>query len=136
MVQPHNLVALVTVVALLVYLATALNVAAYRRRHGLAPPAMAGAPEVERALRVQSNTLEWLALFLPGLWLFALYWSDMAAAAIGGLWIVGRVLYGFGYMKAPDARYPGFGIQALATFVLLIGAAVGAVRALMVTGGV
>jgi len=57
MVQPHNLVALITIVALLVYLGTALNVAGVRRRHGVAPPAMTGAPEVERALRVQSNTL-------------------------------------------------------------------------------
>ena len=136
MVQPHNLVALITIVALLVYLGTALNVAGVRRRHGVAPPAMTGAPEVERALRVQSNTLEWLAMFLPALWIFAIYWSDYVAAGLGLVWIVGRLLYWFGYMKESKARYPGFGIQTAATFILMIGALVGAVRALLVTGGV
>jgi glutathione S-transferase len=124
------------VLALLVYLGTALNVAGNRRRHGVEPPAMTGAPEVERALRVQANTLEWLAMFLPALWLFAFYWSDLLAAALGGLWIIGRMLYGFGYMKEAKARYPGFGIQTVATAILLTGAGVGAIRALMVTGGV
>lgn len=136
MVQPHNLVALVTVIALLVYLGTSMNVARNRRRHGVEPPAMTGAPEVERALRVQGNTLEWLAMFLPALWIFALYWSDYLAAGLGVVWIVGRLLYWIGYMKEAKARYPGFGLQAVATFILLIGAAIGAVRALLVTGGV
>jgi glutathione S-transferase len=136
MTEPHNLVALVTVLALFVYLWTALNVAGNRRRHGIAPPAMTGAPEVERALRVQANTLEWLALFLPGLWLFALYWSDAVAAGLGIVWIVGRLLYGLGYMKDAKSRYPGFGIQGAATLILLVGAAIGAIRALVVTGGV
>jgi len=137
MVQPHNLIALVTILALLTYLGTAVNVARNRRRHGVAPPAMTGAPQVEQALRVQANTLEWLAIFLPALWLFAVYWSDLIAAVLGGLWILGRLLYGFGYMQEKvTARYPGFGIQATATLILLIGAGVGAVRALMVTGGV
>jgi glutathione S-transferase len=136
MTEPHDLVALVTLLALLTYLWTGMNVAGHRRRHGIAPPAMSGAPEVERALRVQGNTLEWLALFLPGLWLFALYWSDAVAAGLGVVWIVGRLLYAFGYMKEANARYPGFGVQAAATFILLIGALIGVVRALLVTGGV
>lgn len=136
MAEPHNLIALVTIIALLVYLWTALNVAGVRRRHGIAPPAMTGAPEVERALRVQANTLEWLALFLPGLWLFALYWSEWVAAGLGVVWVVGRLLYGFGYMREATARYPGFGVQGAATVILLVGAAIGAVRALLVTGGV
>src|SRR3954468_3969714 len=136
MVQPHSLVALVTIVALLVYLGTALNVAGVGPRHGVAPPAMTGAPEVERALRVQGNTLEWLAMFLPALWLFAIYWSDIAAAALGVAWILGRVLYAVGYMKEAKARYPGFGLQTAATAILLLGALVGVIRVLLVTGGV
>jgi glutathione S-transferase len=136
MVQPHSLVALVTIIALLVYLGTALNVAGVRRRHGVAPPAMTGSPEVERALRVQGNTLEWLAMFLPALWLFAVYWNDIAAVVLGVVWIIGRVLYAIGYMKEAKARYPGFGLQTAATFVLLVGALIGVIRVLVVTGGV
>ena len=69
------------------------------------------------------NTLEWLPLFLVSLWLFALAWGDdRIAAAIGAVWIVGRVLYLTGYSKAAASRGPGFGIQAAATAVLLFGA--------------
>jgi uncharacterized membrane protein YecN with MAPEG domain len=134
MQQPHNLTALVTVAALLMYIAFALRVAAARTRHGLPAPAMSGDPTVERALRVQGNTLEWLPIFLPSLWLFSLYWNDRIAAVIGAVWIAGRILYAFQYWKGEN-RTPGFGVQGLAATVLLVGAAAGAVRALMATGG-
>jgi glutathione S-transferase len=72
--------------------------------------------------RVQMNTLEWMPIFLPSLWLFAVYVSDTIAAAIGVVWIVGRVLYMIGYTNAVEKRGPGFGIQASACIVLLLGA--------------
>ena len=69
------------------------------------------------------NTLEWLPLFLVSLWLFAFAWNDdRIAAGVGCVWIIGRILYLTGYSKAAEARGPGFGIQALATGVLLLGA--------------
>jgi len=43
---------------------------------------MAGHPDFDRVFRVQMNTLEWMPIFLPVLWLFALYVSDWAAAAV------------------------------------------------------
>ncbi len=49
-------------------------------------PAISGHPDFERYFRVQANTLEWMPIFLPSLWLFALYVSDMGAAAIGLVW--------------------------------------------------
>ena len=36
---------------------------------------MTGAPELERALRVQGNTVEQFVIFLPALWLAALYFQ-------------------------------------------------------------
>jgi len=39
------------------------------------------------------NTLEWLPVFLPSLWLFAVYVSDAIAGGIGLVWIIGRVFY-------------------------------------------
>ena len=73
-------------------------------------------------MRVQSNTLEWLPIFLPSLWLFALYWNELVAAALGLVWIIGRLLYATGYMADPAKRSTGFFIQFLATAVLLLGA--------------
>lgn len=88
---------------------------------------------MERALRVQGNTLEWLVIFLPSLWMFSSYWSPLVGAAIGLVWVIGRALYMAGYMRDVKGRAAGFGIQLLATFVLLLGAAIAAVRALSVS---
>ena len=71
------------------------------------------------------NTLEWMPIFLPSLWLFALYVSDIAAAAIGVVWIFGRILYFRGYIAAAEKRGTGFRVQALAASVLFVGALAG-----------
>jgi glutathione S-transferase len=68
------------------------------------------------------NTLEWLPIFLPSLWLFAIYISDRVAAAVGLVWIVGRIFYMIGYTQSVPKRGPGFFIQSLACAVLLFGA--------------
>ena len=57
-----------------------------------------------------------------GLWLFAIYWNDLVAAGLGVVWIVGRILYVRGYVAAAEKRELGFGIQTLATAVLVLGA--------------
>jgi len=72
--------------------------------------------------RAQMNTLEWLPIFLPALWLFAVYLSDSIAAAIGLVWVIGRILYVLGYAQAVAKRSLGFAIQALATIALWVGA--------------
>jgi glutathione S-transferase len=64
-----------------------------------------------------------MPIFLPALWLFAIYINDAIAAAIGVVWIVGRVLYVLGYAKATEKRGPGFAIQSIAAIALWLGAA-------------
>jgi glutathione S-transferase len=121
--QNHSLVAIVTLLALLVYFYMSLRVGQGRGKYNVPAPATTGHPDFERAYRIHMNTLEWLPLFLVSLWLFALSWgSDMIAAGIGLVWIIGRIIYMTGYTKAAEARSTGFGIQALATGVLLFGA--------------
>jgi uncharacterized membrane protein YecN with MAPEG domain len=119
----HLWPALVTLAALLLCIALGLNVGRARHRSKIEAPAVAGDPGLERAFRVHYNTLEWLAPFLGSMWLFAVYWDDRIAAGLGAVWIVGRVLYARAYMADPATRGPGFGVQALATLVLLLGAA-------------
>lgn len=114
--------ALVTIAALLVYLSMSIQVARARGKCGIEPPAMTGDAVLERAIRVHVNTLEWLPLFLAGLWLFAIYWDDKVAAGLGLVWIVGRLVYSRGYMIAPEKRSMGFLIQFVATAILLLGA--------------
>ncbi len=116
-----NYTALITVLAILLYFYTGLAVGMARQKFGVAAPATTGNPDFERAFRVQMNTLEWMPIFLPLLWLFAFYVSDVWAAALGVLWIVGRALYMRGYATAAEKRGPGFGVQATACAILLIG---------------
>jgi glutathione S-transferase len=121
--QIHPLVAIVSLLALLLYVYMGLRVGQARGKYGVAAPAMTGHPDFERAYRIHMNTLEWLPTFLVSLWLYAIAWgSDMIAAGVGAVWILGRILYLTGYTKAAESRGPGFGIQALATAVLLFGA--------------
>ncbi len=115
-------VAVVTLLCGLVIFGMALTVARTHSKTGILAPTMTGDPMLERAIRGHSNTLEWLPIFLPAMWLFAIYWSATWAAVLGGLWLVGRIAYFVGYLSAPLKRYPGFGIQAAATFALLLGA--------------
>jgi glutathione S-transferase len=119
----YHLTALVTCLALLFYFVTSTQVARARATFGIKAPAISGNPDFERIFRVQMNTLEWLPIFLPSLWLFAIYISDAIAAAIGLVWIAGRIAYLIGYSNAANKRGRGFGIQAGATIALWLGAA-------------
>ncbi len=122
----HHLTTLVTLLAIAFYFLTGINVARARTRTGVKAPATSGHPDFERAFRIQMNTLEWMPIFLPSLWLFAIYISDTIAAAIGAVWIIGRIVYFIGYSQAAAKRGPGFAIQALAA-IALWGGALGAV---------
>ena len=120
--EPHLLVAATTLLSLLVYFWMGLRVARARGQFGVAAPAISGHADFERVFRAQQNTLEWLPLYLPSLWLVAIDWSDSVATILGVIWIFGRILYGLGYAKAAGSRSLGFMIQALAVAVLLFGA--------------
>jgi uncharacterized membrane protein YecN with MAPEG domain len=117
--QTHALTALVTILALLLYLWTGIRVAFARRRCGIHAPQMTGDAILERHIRVQANTLEWLPLFLVPLWLLAVYGNDRLAAALGVIWILGRIVYALGYVAEPRRREIGFMIQALACIAMI-----------------
>jgi glutathione S-transferase len=117
-----HLTALVTCLAILFYFFTGIQVSKARAAFGIKAPAMSGNPDFERVFRVQMNTLEWMPIFLPSLWLFAIYISDPVAAVLGLVWIAGRVLYLTGYSQAANKRGPGFGVQATAAIILWLGA--------------
>jgi glutathione S-transferase len=120
-----HLTALVTCLATLTYFLISSQVGKARQSYGVKAPAVSGNPQFERIYRVQMNTLEWMPVFLPALWLFAIYVSDAIAAALGVVWIIGRILYMIGYAKAANKRGPGFAVQASATIILWIGATIG-----------
>jgi glutathione S-transferase len=116
---------LVTILALLFYFFLATRVSLARREFGVQLPAIAGHPDFERVFRVHMNTLEWMPIFLPLLWLCAIYFGDGIAALLGLVWIAGRWVYYRGYVRAAEQRAPGFFIQSSACILLLILAVIG-----------
>jgi glutathione S-transferase len=132
--QSHAYVAIVSLLALLTYFWMGLMVGRARAKCGIAAPAMTGDPILERTIRAHYNTLEWLPLLLVPMWLFAVYWSDLIAAIVGLVWIVGRIVYALGYVADPKKREVGFLIQAVAVAVLLFGSLGRLVYVLSVTG--
>ena len=118
----YHFTALVICLALLMYFFTCIRVGRARAAFGIKAPATTGNPDFERVFRVQMNTLEWMPIFLPSLWLFAAYISDPIAGIVGLVWIAGRILYMTGYSEAAVKRGTGFRIQGLAVGVLWLGA--------------
>jgi glutathione S-transferase len=128
--MPHY-TALVTLLAIALYFYTGLAVAKARQKFGVVVPATSGHTDFERVFRVQQNTLEWMPIFLPLLWLFAITVSDWGAAVLGLVWLVGRLLYIRGYSEAAEKRHHGFSIQMGASGALFIGALAGIVLRMM-----
>jgi glutathione S-transferase len=123
----NNWVILVTLLALGFFVVVTINVGRARAKWGVTPPQMTGDPGFERALRVQQNTLEQLVLFLPVLWIFATVVSSLYAAILGAVWIVGRILYAWGYYQAAEKRGTGFAVSVIVSTILLLGSLIGVV---------
>jgi uncharacterized MAPEG superfamily protein len=124
--------ALITVLALFVYAWNFAQAGGARGKHKIQAPATTGHPEFERKLRIQQNMIEQLIVFIPSLWIFSLTIQVLVGAALGILFIVGRILYSVSYAKDPASRGPGFGLGALANVILLVGSLVGVIRLFLI----
>jgi len=120
-------VGIVVIVSLLQYFGFGLAVARARGRYQCPAPATTGHEMFERYYRVQMNTLEQLVLFLPATVLFAWVFDPRWAAALGVVWIVGRLLYFRSYVRDPRSRALGFALTALPSLGMLGAALVGLV---------
>jgi glutathione S-transferase len=126
-----SLVYIVMGLALLQYLYFGMAVGGARGRYGVKAPATTGHEVFERYFRVQMNTLELLVVLIPALGMFAFYVSQRWAAGLGGVYLIGRFLYFFSYVKDPAKRSAGFGLSFLPIAVLLLGGIGGAVAAFL-----
>lgn len=122
---------LVTVSALILYFVITINVGRARAKYQVPVPQITGNLDFERVLRVQQNTLEQLALFLPALWLFSVYVSPIWSSVLGTTWIIGRIAYAWGYYQAAEKRGVGFAISSLSSIGLILGSLVGIILSLM-----
>jgi glutathione S-transferase len=126
-----QLVALVILLALAEFVALGILVGRARGKYGVKAPATTGHEMFERWFRVHYNTMELLVVFVPSIWLFGIYVNPQLGAALGAVYLVGRVMYVRSYVRDPAARGGGFGLSMLPTLVLLVGAAIGAARELI-----
>ena len=122
-----ELVALVTVFAVLEYAIFAFLVGLARGRTGISAPETSGNPEFERYFRVQQNTLERLVIFIPSLWIFSYFMNPLVGAIIGIVFIIARVAYCVGYVSEPAKRKLGYNLGELANNILMFGSIVGIV---------
>ena len=112
--------ALVTLATLVLLFGCAWLVGWARARYKVLAPAVTGPEEFDRAFRVQMNTLENAVIFLPALWLAALYFNPRIAAVLGVVWIIARAWYAFAYARDAKRRGPAFVIAYVAWAALML----------------
>ncbi|TPG10606.1 MAPEG family protein [Rhodanobacter glycinis] len=127
-----HLPALVTLLTVLLLFGTMWAVGHARGKYGIKAPATSGDPAFERAYRVQMNTLEQTVMFLPLLWLAANYGFSGWAGVAGLVWIVGRIWYAMAYLADAGKRGPGFTLGLIAWVAVLVMAAFGVGRAMLI----
>ncbi len=121
----------VTMLALIEYFYFIYEVGRARTRYGVRAPATTGHDTFERYFRVQQNTLESLIMFLPSMWLAVRYWYPTYVAAIGAVFLIGRAIYFFAYVREPKRRTLGMVLTTLPIVAFWIIAGFGIVRALI-----
>lgn len=123
-------VVIVIALGIILYTIFGILVGRARGKYNVPAPATTGDPIFERYNRVHQNTQESLMLFIPGMTMFGYYGNANIACALGLIWIVGRIIYLFSYVKEPKSRGLGFALTFLPGLVLVIGGAIAAARAL------
>jgi uncharacterized MAPEG superfamily protein len=124
-----TLVYIVMGLALVQFLFFGYAVGAARGRYGVKAPATTGNEHFERYFRVQMNTLELLVVLVPALPMFAWFVSARWGAALGALYLVGRSLYYYTYVRDPAKRSLGYTLSLLPVAALLLGGIGGAIAA-------
>lgn len=124
-------VGLVTCGVMALYFWALLRVGGARSTYGIKPPHCDGPEAFMRIFRAQQNTLEQIVLFLPMLWLCAIYFNPLYATVLGIIWLGARIWYVLAYSAETDKRKPPFIIAIIMTVLLFIGALYGVITALI-----
>jgi glutathione S-transferase len=126
-------VAIVTVLALGEFFLLGFLVATARGKYGVKAPAVTGNETFERYFRVHVNTLEQLIVFLPLMWICTRYFDPTWIAALGLLFVIGRIVYAVSYIRDPRSRSLGFALTSLPSVVYMIAILYGAIGRLVIS---
>ncbi len=110
----------VVMLALLQYTWFTIEVGRARGRFEVPAPATSGNENFERFFRAHQNTTEQLVVFLPAIFACAYLVNETLAAAMGLLFVVGRLMYFRGYTDPEKSRSLGFGLGLIANAVLIL----------------
>ena len=110
----------VVMLALLQYTWFTIEVGRARGRFEVPAPATSGNENFERFFRAHQNTTEQLVVFLPAIFACAYLVNETLAAAMGLLFVVGRLMYFRGYTAPEKSRSLGFGLGLIANAVLIL----------------
>jgi len=125
-----NYVYLIVLIALAQYLVFTNQVGLARGKYKVKAPKTTGDENFERIFRVQQNTMEEMIVFIPAIVLFAHFVSSTWALVPGVIYLLGRQIYAWEYMKNPDTRTLGMVLTMLPNIALVLGALIGLVMAL------
>ncbi len=118
---------LIMLIALVEYIAFILIVGGTRNRYGVLAPETTGNETWERFHRVQVNTTEQLVLFLPSIYSFAYYISELWATGLGFVYLLGRIIYFFAYKNSPEKRMIGAAMTTFPSYIMVFGAITGVI---------
>ncbi len=124
-IKQFQVTGLITILSLVLFYILTINVGIARAKYKVPVPQITGDENFERVFRVQQNTLEQLIMFIPALWIFSIFVNAIAANILGGIWIIGRILYAWGYYIEASKRFLGFAISSTIALVLLLGSLIG-----------
>lgn len=122
-------VTIVVMLALTQYMYFSISVGRARARHDISAPAISGDEVFERFFRAHQNTLEQLVIFVPAIYAAGYFAHSIAAALVGVVFLVGRMVYFRQYVTAPESRGLGMFITFGANLILVAMALVMATRA-------
>ncbi|ESP04392.1 hypothetical protein LOTGIDRAFT_204965 [Lottia gigantea] len=97
----------------------AKKVGVMRGKFKIAFPATTGEPTFERAFRAQQNTLEFMPIFMPCLWVSGIFFHPVPSALAGVVYLYSRHRYFEGYIKSVEDRLPGFKLGVRCLMVML-----------------
>lgn len=94
-----------------------------RGKYDITAPATSGNDMFDRHFRVHMNSLEQHIVFFPMLAACAFTGTPIIAAALGAVYLLGRILYAIGYVKDPKKRGKGMmtGFFAVIGLMLVTG---------------
>ncbi len=118
-------VTIIAMLALVEFMVFGAAVGQARGKTGVTAPAVTGNETFERYYRVHQNTLEQLIVFIPSLYAFGFYVNELAAVAIGLIFLIGRAVYFRAYIADPASRGMGFMLSFVPNVILVLGAIVG-----------